>query len=412
MRKIILTLLITLVTSTICNSQQIVAGIGTQGYSGNGGYAINAELDRPRHLTFDNIGNLYFVEQGNHVLRKIDINGIISTIAGNGTSGYSGDGGLAVNAKLNSPRGICIDSNGNIYIGDTGNNVIRKINTSGVINTIAGTGFPGFLGDGGLAVNAQLNSPRGIALDNQGYLYISDANNFRIRKIALDNTISTFAGNGTNNTFISDVQATMSGFELPYDVKIYNNEVYVADINDDKIRKINTSGIISAFASIPNPSGLAFDNSGNLFVTSLGDTLYKIDNLQNITTILDTGLSFPSGVVFDDNYNLFISDTFNYQIKKINSSFLNINENDSFPEVRIYPNPTQGELNIETNDLLIIQNIMLYDSNGRLIKSIDKKEINLINNIKSLNVQINLSGIFILKIISNQGIIIKKVVKY
>jgi sugar lactone lactonase YvrE len=412
MKKIILTLLIALATSTICNSQQIIAGIGTPGYSGNSSFAINAQLDKPRHLTFDNIGNLYFVEQGSHILRKIDLNGIISTVAGNGTLGYSGDGGLAVNAQLNSPRGICIDINGNIYIGDTGNNVIRKINTSGVINTIVGTGLAGFFGDGGLAINAQLNSPRGITLDSQGCLYISDANNFRVRKIALDNTISTFAGNGTNNTFINDVQATMSGFALPYDVKVYNNEVYVADINDAKIRKINPSGIISNFASIPNPSGLAFDNVGNLYATSLGNTLYKIDNLQNITTILDTGLSLPSGVAFDSNYNLFLSDTFNYQIKKISSTSLNINENELYQEVRIYPNPTQGELNIDTNDLLIIQNINLYDSNGRLVKSIGEKEINLLNNTKSIKTQINLSGIYILKIMSEQGIIIKKVIKY
>ena len=117
MKKIILTLLIAFATSPICNSQQIIAGIGTPGYSGNGSTAIGAQLDRPRHLAFDNIGNLYFVEQGNHIVRKIDVNGIISTIAGNGTNGYSGDGGLAVTAQFNSPRGICIDSNGNIWFG-------------------------------------------------------------------------------------------------------------------------------------------------------------------------------------------------------------------------------------------------------------------------------------------------------
>lgn len=412
MKKIILTLLITLVKCTICYSQQIIAGIGTQGYSGNGSYAINAELDRPRHLTFDNIGNLYFVEQGNHILRKIDLNGMISTIAGNGTPGFTGDGGLAVNAQLNSPRGICIDSNGNIYISDTGNNVIRKVNTSGIIETIAGTGLAGFFGDGGLAINAHLNSPRGITLDNLGCLYICDANNSRIRKIALDNTISTFAGNGSNNTFINDVQATMSGFALPYDVKIYNNNVYVADINDDKIRKINPSGIITNFASIPNPSGLAFDNAGNLFASSLGNTLYKIDNFQNLTTILNTGLSVPSGVAFDGNYNLFLSDTYNNQIKKISSASLNINENKLYQKIKIYPNPTQGELNIETENLMIIQNVNLYDSKGRLIKSLDKKEINILNSIKSFNIEINLSGIYLLKIMSEQGVIIKKVIKY
>jgi sugar lactone lactonase YvrE len=414
MKKIILTILITFITVNICNSQSpvIIAGTGTSGYSGNGGNAINAQLNYPRFLVFDNMGNLYFTEQNNHLVRKIDINGLISTIAGNGIAGYSGDGGFATSSQLNSPRGICIDINGNIYIGDYGNNAIRKITPNGIINTIAGNGVAGFFGDGNNAINSQLNGPRGIAIDSQGNIIFADGNNYRIRKIDTNNLISTIAGSGLNYTFGNDGPALLAGFVAPYGIAIYNNNIYISDTNGNCVRKINELGIIS---NIPfgngAPSGLTFDSVGNLFVGELSGQIFKVDNLGNSTLVIGTGLSLTTGVTFDTNYNLFFSDTDNNQIKKISNSFLSINQNELVGNIKIYPNPTVDYINIVTKESLKVQNIKLYDVTGKLLENIKEDEINSLNSYNSLKKKINTPGIFLLRITSNEGIFHKRIIR-
>ncbi len=159
-----------------------IAGTGTAGYSGDGSLAINAKIGQPYCVTTDLKGNVYFGD-ANHTVRKIATNGIITTIAGNGTEGYSGDGGKAVNAKLNFPYGIVIAKDGTIFIAELYNHIIRKIGTDSIISTIAGTGTESFSGDGGLAKGAGLNYPAGVAIDKAGNLLIADAYNYRIRKI-------------------------------------------------------------------------------------------------------------------------------------------------------------------------------------------------------------------------------------
>lgn len=156
-----------------------VAGNGTPGFSGDGGPATSAQLYLPAGVALDSAGNLYIAERGNNRIRKVS-NGVITTIAGNGAAGYSGDNGPAVSASLSGPFGVAVDPAGSLYIADTGNNVIRKV-SNGTITTIAGDGMVGFAGDDGPAAGAQLNGPTSVAVDSRGRVYIADSNNNRIR---------------------------------------------------------------------------------------------------------------------------------------------------------------------------------------------------------------------------------------
>ena len=175
-----------------------IAGNGTAGFSGDSGLATGAELNGPYGVVVDSGNNLYIADPGNNRIRKVAAGtGIITTIAGDGTAGYSGDNGPATSAELNLPTGVAVDSGGNVYIADTGNNVIRKINTSGSITTVAGNNAEGYSGDNGAATNATLYAPSGVAVDSAGNLYIADTNNNRIRKVSTSGTITTIAGTGT-----------------------------------------------------------------------------------------------------------------------------------------------------------------------------------------------------------------------
>jgi streptogramin lyase len=164
-----------------------VAGGGParKGYSGDNGPATSARLNTPQGIAVATNGDLYIADAGNHVIRRVDAGSrIISTFAGAGTSGYSGDNGPATAAQLSSPTRVCLDPSGNVYIADHGNHVIRRVERSGTITSIAGVGLPGFSGDGGPAIAAQLSSPFGIANDNEGNLLITDNGNSVVRAIA------------------------------------------------------------------------------------------------------------------------------------------------------------------------------------------------------------------------------------
>ena len=163
----------------------VIGGNDIQGYAGDGGEATAAEFNDPNGITIDAIGNVYVADQANNAIRKISVGtGIITTIAGNGSLGYSGDGYAATSAELNTPCGVAVDASGNVYIADGNNHVIRKVTVStGIITTIAGNGIPGYGGDGGLASASQLNQPSNVVVDESGNLYIADAGNNRIRKI-------------------------------------------------------------------------------------------------------------------------------------------------------------------------------------------------------------------------------------
>ena len=168
------------------------------GFSGDGGPATAAELNAPRGVAVDASGNLYIADALNNRIRKVSSDGIITTVAGNGSLSYSGDGGLAADAQLSGPRGLAVDGAGNLFIADFDNNTVRKISASGIITTVAGNGVAGFSGDGGPATSAQLNGPWGVAVDRAGNLFIADSANNRVRRVSSSGDITTVAGNGSS----------------------------------------------------------------------------------------------------------------------------------------------------------------------------------------------------------------------
>ena len=176
------------------------AGTGAAGYTGDNGPAVSAALNKPSALAIDSANNLYILDTNNSVVREVSTAGTITTVAGNGTVGYSGDGGSATSASLNLPYGLSIDSSGNLDIADSGNNVVREVSTAGVITTIIGDGTPGFSGDGGPGVSAALSNPLGVALDSQGNLDVSDQGNQRIRELNTPSGSVIFPSTAVNAT--------------------------------------------------------------------------------------------------------------------------------------------------------------------------------------------------------------------
>jgi hypothetical protein len=327
-----------------------VAGNGTAGSGGDGGAATSANLNAPQGIIADGSGNLYIADSNNNKIRKVSSTGVITTIAGTGTAGYSGDGGAATSAKLSYPIDLAFDPSGNLYICEANNHVIRKINTSGTISTYAGTGgVNGFSGDGGAATSAKLNQPSGIAFVS-GDLFIADRSNSRIRKVNSSGTISTIAGTGTLGYSGDGGAATSAQLSLPMDIIIDAvGNIYIAD--NPTVRKINSSGIISTYigngtqsctgnggapgsATLFNAYGMAIDSYGNFFVADGGcEQIREINTLGiTITAFAGTGSSGFSGdggaatlatfqgpykICFDNSNNMFIADAGNCRIRKI-----------------------------------------------------------------------------------------------
>ncbi|WP_408641509.1 hypothetical protein [Spirosoma telluris] len=286
-----------------------VAGNGTSGFSGDGGPATSAQLQSPGAVAVDTAGNLYIADTNNNRIRKVDVNGTITTVAGNGAYQFNGDGGVAVNTTLSFPSDVAVDATGNLYISDTYNNRIRKVDTNGIITTVAGNGTAGFSGDGGLAVNAIIGSITGIDIDASGNLYIADQNNSRLRRITSDGMITTVAGgftgdggNATNAFFRKLSPSTPT--TLTVDTK---GNVYVMDRFGNRLRKVSPNGIITTVAGtgaygysgdggpaveaqLQHPRGVGLDSTGNLyFVDQFNTRLRRIATNGTITTIAGNG---------------------------------------------------------------------------------------------------------------------------
>jgi sugar lactone lactonase YvrE len=328
-----------------------IAGNGVSGFAGDGGAAIGATLHQPTGIAVDAIGNVFIADQLNARIRKINTSGFISTVAGDGTLGYSGDGGSATACEFYQPTGVTVDASGNLFIADLINNRIRKVNTAGIISTVAGNGAAGFTGDGGLATAAQIHFAFGLTTDASGNLYIADGNNNRIRKINASGIISTIAGNGIASSGDGG-PASSAQLLWPQDVAIdAAGNVYVSEYTNNRIRKINTAGIISTIAgngiqgfsgdggpatgaSLNWPIGLAIDPIGNLYFADASNSrIRKINPAGIITTVAGItawGFSGDGGpatnaqlngaqyVTTDAIGNVYISDGNNYRVRKIN----------------------------------------------------------------------------------------------
>ncbi len=328
-----------------------VAGNGGEGYSGDGAAAANATLNSPSGLAVDASGNVFIADSNNGRVRKVDTNGIITTVAGNGTAGFSGDGAAATNAGL-GPTGVAVDGSGNLFIADSRNNRIRKVNTSGIITTLAGNGAAGSSGDGAAATNASLSYPFGLAVDASGNVFMADTQNNRIRKVNTSGIITTVAGSGAQGYSGDGGAATNASLAFPNGVTVDGaGNLFIADINNKRIRMVGANGIITTSAGngtmfyygdggiatnagLGWPTGVAVDGSGNLFIADYGNSrIRKVNTNGTITTVAGNGawvysgdgaaatnasLSFPSGLAVDASGNLFIADSFNNRIRKVN----------------------------------------------------------------------------------------------
>lgn len=225
------------------------AGTGTASYSGDGAAATAATLNAPTDVFVDSTGNVWIADTGNHVIRRITTAGVISTVAGTGVAGFFGDDSTATLAKLDSPAGVYVTNGGVIYIADRGNHRVRRVSTGGVISTIAGTGVEGYSGDGGAATLAQLRSPSDVFVDTAGVVYITDTNNHTLRAIAADSTITTIAGTGSAGFSGDGGVATNARLAFPRSVFVDTiGSIYLADRFNHRIRRINTSGNITTLA--------------------------------------------------------------------------------------------------------------------------------------------------------------------
>ncbi len=278
------------------------AGSNTAGFAGDGGYATSAQLDRPHKVAFDSSGNVYIADYGNNRVRKVDIvSNIISTFAGSTTStAFSGDGGPATSAIFYYIYGIALDSSDNLYIADAGNNRIRMVTSStGIVSTICGLSTYGWFGDGGLAINAILNFPMGVTVDTEDNIYISDSGNNAIRKItASDGVIQTIAGSSTNSGFSGDNgPATAAKLSYPYSTTTDDlNNVYIADTYNNRIRKI----VIATYSPSLKPSRVpTIASSPTLFPsnTPTHDPTTVINNNSNNNESEDSSNSVAGLVV-------------------------------------------------------------------------------------------------------------------
>ena len=283
-----------------------IAGTGEVGYSGDGGPAVAAQLNWPAGMAVDGQGNLYFADGFNHRIRRIDATGIITTIAGTGEVGYSGDGGSAVAARLNLPGDVAIDGSGNLYITDTWNHRIRRVDATGMITTIAGTGEQGYGGDGGPAVAARLEGPVAVAVDGAGKLYITDKGNRRIRRVDATETIATIAGVGPGTFNRRDGPAAMAALYEPIGLALdESGSLYIADTYHQHIRRVDTSGTISTIAG--------FDFFGPQGAEIGGFAAGGFNGESG--PALEVGLDTPIGLAVDGSGNVYVADGYNHRVR-------------------------------------------------------------------------------------------------
>jgi trimeric autotransporter adhesin len=340
-----------------------IVGTGTGGYSGDGGSALTAKLNYPVSVAIDTSGNLFIADAGNQRIRRVDaITGIITTVAGTGVCGYSGDNGLASVGTLCGLHGICFDSKNNLYITEAGNHVVRKIDNLGIITTVAGNGLAGNSGDGGQATSAKLNFPISVTCDKDDNVFVADKQSQTIRKIVVSTgIITTVAGNG-NPTYNGDGIHATSAHINPWAVLVDNyDNLFIADFYNQRIRKVNSLGIIQTIAGT-GTAGYSGDG---------GDAI--LAQIYN-----------PEALALDTCNNLFVADNQNNRVRKIalNPTCAPINVKtirNIKVNVNIYPSPANNEITITTTEKIKTITIanMLGQSLDRFTFTENKKEVQL-----------------------------------
>ncbi len=417
------------------------AGNGHIGHSGDGGGAYAAQLNNPTGVATYGYINVYIADQANHIVRKVDHYGVISTFAGNDTAGYSGDTMAATAARLNTPYGLAVDAANNVYISDYSNNVVRKVNPAGIITTVAGNDSAGYSGDGGSAIYAKLNRPSGIALDLAGNLYIADAQNNVIRKVNTSGIITTIAGNGFgaglslgHGGYSGDGgSATDAKLNYPESVAVDKfGNVFIADASNNVIRKVGTNDTISTYAGngVPGaggdgglstaaglkfPAGVAVDGPGNVYIADQGNNVVRKAALTGLISTIagdyeagysgDRGLAVsamlnsPIALTVDGNGLVYVADYNNNVIRLIGPASI-INEvkpvAHTLGGLKVYPNPSNGSFTIDLPETNNGAAITVMDMVGKVVAN------RIIEDTKAQKLTLNLSNIptgsYILKV--------------
>jgi RHS repeat-associated protein len=386
------------------------SGTGIYGYSGDGGLATEAKTGYPHHINISPDGSLYFADFQGHRIRKVDPDGIITTVAGNGSYGFSGDGGPATQASLRNPYGVDIGPDGSLYIVDWGNYRIRKVDPDGIITTVAGAGAYGDSGDGGPATQATFRDLTDVAVAPDGSFYITDMNSYRVRKVDQSGIITTVAGTGNHGYTGDGGSATSANLSYPRGIDIGpDGSLYIAQQGYGVIRKVDPSGIITTVAGTSHtgyngdgilatsawlnvPRDVAVGSDGSLYVADCGNgRVRKVNPEGIITTVAGGGIAgefgdngpstkgwiqCPSGVAISPGGILYVSDYGKYRIRGVKSGFPAFDDSDiaiaSEDGSKLYQFNSQGK-HLSTVDTLT--NAVLYqfsyDSNGYLSSIVD-----------------------------------------
>ena len=412
-----------------------IAGNDTPGFRGDGGPATNALFNYPIELCLDNFEHLYIGDIFNNRIRKIDlITGIISSIAGTDSAGYSGDGGPASAAKLWGPQAICSDDSGNIYIGDVLNYRIRKINSStGIITTIAGNGIYGNSGDGGPATDATFMYPCGLFHDKYGNLFITDVDDNKVRKIASSGIITTVAGNGGVGYSGDGGQATDAQLNSPTGVCVDSlGDIFICDGYNNVIRKIYIeTGTIATIAGdgtagysgnggpainalLQEPCGIFINKDQDIYFAEWPNGVIRKIQSSNgfISTVAGCGVEgfagddgpatnaelMPGDVTIDSYGTMYIADLKNYRVRKVYNPALGITNIQSEKKITIYPNPAQNEISIENASGSVVR---IFNLLGQEMLQFDK--LRTADNKETINIESLISGTYIIQIIDTNG---------
>lgn len=331
-----------------------VAGSGVSGYSGDGGLAYQAALSLPASVVPTPDGGFLIADQENHRIRKVDEHGTITTVAGTGSAGYTGDGGPATEAQINEPRGLSLTADGGYLFADSGNNVIRKVSAAGVISTVAGTGAAGYAGDGGPATSATLSTPTGVTATSDGFL-IADFNNNAVRAVGADGTITTVAG-GNGSGFTGDGGAASAArLAHPFTVAVVSAGFLIADSSNNRVRKVGVDGTISTVAGtgaggstyasvtgsatsavVNNPVGVAALPDGGFAIAEYGGHVVVRVSVDGLVSPIvgsggpgwfgddgpatDASLNSPSAVAPLPDGGYLIADTHNNRVRWVDAA--------------------------------------------------------------------------------------------
>lgn len=443
-----LSILLLCACASSMHAQQIIttiAGTGTSGFSGDGAQATAAQFALPEGVAVDNKGSTFIADKTNQRIRKIDAAGIISTIAGNGTSGYSGDGLQGTAAQLNFPTSVATDTAGNVYFADSQNNVIRKVSTSGVITTVVGNGVAGFSGDNGYGTACELNAPLAVYVNAAGTnFFIADNGNNRVRKEDGSGRINTIGGNGIAGFSGDGALATAAELNGIMGITVDSkSNVYVSDYNNNRIRMITQPGrIITTIAGngtagysgdgaqataceLNGPFQLTTDAARSLYIADkMNKRIRKIDSNAVITTVVGNGtlgfsgdggqataceLNFPTAVAVNATANIFVADESNLRIRETMMPLgVNVVQAES-AEIKVYPNPSSGVFTIMQP--VPGEGMLRAEVYNVLGEKIANSQWPIANGPKQIDLSEKPSGIYFIKVQTNTGAQVIKVLK-